>query len=377
MRTPVLVMVAVLAACSAPPPPMASPNARTWPARGESAPTVQLFTELGNGGVAAGPFTLELTLDAAFPRELVVKPAEPAFITRACENGLRHGTARWASVTDVQGDAATLSVVDGALHVKLSHAGVMSARVEGAITGSGCEYLGEVLRSVPTWHLVTVKVSGISGFEVTHLEQRSDCHDKVVVASGRALQLPTVTALDDDGAKFYPVNAPRAVALTLRGQGEVNVDEDERVRLSPGRTAIELDTTLPVRGLDGLYAVDAPSVTAAELELGLVRTLIKGSDWLPLVDGETYRLPFPERDNTVSVRANRIETTEGRLCSQAGDDWFVATSQTPETCSPTVPGDVDAYWPEVVKLTQAGECRATIGVRGTGLTRPTRFSVTY
>ncbi|MGV3623294.1 MAG: hypothetical protein ACO1OB_20915 [Archangium sp.] len=381
MRALLVAVAVVFSACNPPlePSPEAptnGPMTQTWSARGEFNPSIYVFSEIGNGGIAGGPLRMEFTLDEPFPQVLDVKPRAPAYVSR-CDNSTTWGTERFTTVTEVNGDAAILSVVDGQLHVELHHEGLMSARVEGVVTGAECDFGGETLSTIPTWHLVELKVSRFSGFEVTHREQRSTCGPKVIVAAGSSTSLPTVQALDAEGARFTPMNAPRPVSLTLRGDGDVFVNRDaiESVRLSPGRTRIELGTTLPVRGLESLTAVTSSAVTSADIELGLLISYIKGTQWRALSDGSIFQVPYPDDANDVAVRANRIETTEGTLCSQPASEWFFATSQTPSTCAPVISAGDGAQ--SVATLLAPGECRATVGLRGTSLQWSTRFTASF
>lgn len=382
MRALLVAVAVVVAACS---PPIQQPDeperdagvepiAQTWAARGETNPSVYVFTDLDDRGVANGPLSLQFAINAEFPQLIDVKPNFPAYVRRGCENGTKWGTERFTSISEVTGDAATLSIVDGQLHVELKHHGSFEARVDGVITGSDCRFGGTELINVPTSHKVDVRVVEIAGFEVTHFEQLAGCANKVIVAAGQPIQLPVAHALDVRDERLAPLNAPRPVKLTLRGEGDVFADP---VRLSAGRTAIELDTALPVRGLDAIYAVPSSSVTAAEIELGIVLTYIKGPQWADLADGALFRVPYPDDANNVAVRSNRIETTEGTLCSQPPSDWFFATSQTPSTCAPTPGESESSYGSSVVKLVEPGECRATIGIRGTNLTWSTRFTASF
>lgn len=390
MRHLSVAVAVVVAACSPPsevprePPNDAGvatrgPIVQTWSARGDANPSVYAFTDLEDGGVATGPLSLQFALNEQFPQIIDVKPNYPAYVRRGCDNGTQWGSERFTSVTQTSGDAAKLSIVDGQLHVELKSHGWFQARVDGVITGTDCTYRGNALVDVPTSHLVDIRVVEIAGFEVSHFAQRSGCGNKLVVAERQTIQLPKITALDVRDEELSPLNAPRPVTFRLRGEGDVLVDRaaTETVRLSPGRTAIELDTPLPVRGLDALYAVDAASVTAADVELGLVVTYIKGEQWHTLADGATYRVPYPDESNSISVRSHRVETTEGALCTQPPADWFVATVQTPSTCTSSGATGNTSYWSNVAKVIAAGECVATIGLRGTNLTWSTRFFTSF
>ncbi len=377
-----LLCLAVVAVCNCAPPQPPSPEPQplqehTTPPRVEATPTVTLYAELGDDGTAAAPLQLAFALDEAFPTVIDVKPTNPSYVTRGCDNGVRWGPAAFRRVSEVTGDAASLSIIDGALRVELKHEGRFSARVEGDVYNSGCEFNNAALEPVPTWHVIELRVTHISRFSVTHATGFNGCGGpQTVIAAGRPTSLPTVTTHDAEGAAFRPLNAPEPVQLMLRG--DFTLTDDKAAPLLPGRGAIAvtLNTALPVEGLHTLMAVAPSDLVDADVELGFVQAHAKGSGWHALEDGADFRLFYPEQDNVLAVRSPRFDTRHGALCGGPASDWFEADIATPDTCEATSL-DEPISWQPVAKVTKAGECRATVRVRGTSFSWPARFSTTW
>ncbi len=374
MRT--LLAVVLISSCQSPTHvEVDGGSSHTWPARTEAAPQISIYGEVNNAKVATQALVFALALGDAYPQVVTVRPSKPTYLIQGCSRAT-WGEARWSAITGLRGDAARLSIVDGALQVEIDRAGDMAFALEGEVTGVECTVGAETLTQVSLRNDVVLHVSAVSGFVVSHFAQDdAECADRVLLATSRSHQPPRITALDSHGRAFKPLNAPEPVAMTLRSDQPLFVGDTE-VQLPRGKTSIELDTTLPVRGLRVLEAVDSSSVTQATLKLQLMRATLKGATPADLTDGATFPIWHPEENNYVAVNYERITTTRGVLCSPPGEDWFEATSETPSTCAvDDLSYDKLASY-AVAKVLAAGECRLQVGIVGTQLTWPARFTTT-
>lgn len=365
-----LVLVAMFSGCSQPMPstPDGEVQTVTRPMRVEANPKTIVYGEIYNDGVAVDEQRFDFALGDAYPRSLNVG-VKPAYITRGCENGIKWGEERFLTLTDVTGDAAELSIIDGQLHVELKNEGTTSVLISGEIFNVACERSGVIETTIPSRHLATIRVSRVSKFTVTHPER---CAGPMVVAAKLPTEFPTVTAHQSSGAYFEPMNAPEPVGITLRGPVE---SDGNFVVLSRGKTLVELDTTLPREGLKDITAVEPSQVTNATIELGLVRQNLKGSEWLTLKDGDTHRLlMFDDRD-VVEVRPERIDTTEGTLCTPPGTDWFLGSTTTPDFCVAVAPNP-EIRWDTVAKIIAPGECAMNVKLRDTNFAWNVKFTTT-
>ncbi|MGV3623293.1 MAG: hypothetical protein ACO1OB_20910 [Archangium sp.] len=371
-----LIATSFLMACPQAPAPMPDGGNHTAvrPVRTDANPNIDVYAEISNDGVAADEQQLDVALGEPYPQVIDVG-VEPAYVTRGCENGLKFGKERLLSLSQVNGDAATLSIVGERLHVELKHEGFVTVTLSGEIYDVMCLRGGELKTTLPSRHLVTMRVSRISKFGVTHVSQGgSRCSGTpLVLAAMKPTSFPWVSAHDSQGALFQPINARDPVQLTLRADAPIEVVESD-VKLPPGRTVIELATTLPVEGLREIVLVEPSRVTSAEIELGVVRAYAKGNEWVRVGDGTSVQLVLPDEENTLAVRTSYVATSEGALCSTPAQDWFEATSSTPETCESFVGSSEEWLWQSVVKIIAPGECRATVKLRDTSLTWDARFT---
>lgn len=365
MRTSILAVL-LMTACSAPPVPpsdagvVASFTAEK-PMQLDANPKTTVHAEIYNDGVAVDEQRYDFALGAPYPQVLDVR-VEPAYITRGCENGLKFGKERFLTLSNVTGDAAELSVVNGQLHVELKHEGRMSATLTGEIYDVMCERSGELKTTLPARHLVEIHVSEISKFSVTHVAQGGRCNERpMLLASSKPTSFPWVTAHDAEGALFQPMNAPMPVKLTVRSTQEIRTEEADLgtdLLLPLGRSTIELDTSLPVEGIDAFMIVGPSAVTLMTVEFGVQRANVKGSEWVPVNDDVTLPIYLPAEDNFFTLRSTYVDTTEGTLCSTVGLDWFEARSDTPGTCVAT-PGN----GLQLAKIIAPGRCTIVVTMR--------------
>lgn len=376
MRTSIVVLL-MISGCSAPSMPVVDAghvDVAVKPMRLEANPKTYVYGEIYDDGVAVDEQRFDFALGEPYPQIIDVH-VEPAYITRGCANGLKFGKERFLALSNVTGDAAELSVVNGQLHVELKHEGLMSATLTGEIYDVMCERNGELKTTIPARHLVELRVSTISKFSITHVAQGPRCGtNPLIIASARPTSFPWVNAHEAGGALFQPMNAPDPVSVTLRAADPVRIEETDagvEVHLPVGRTAIELGTSLPIEGMQGIISVAPTDVTIVVLELGVMRANLKGSEWVTLVDDATVRIHLPDEDNFVAVRTTYVDTTMGTMCGSPGLDWFVATTETPSTC---VPASGDDF--QVAKIIGPGTCSVKVKLRETSSNWSMRFTTT-
>lgn len=386
-----LVTVIALTACEAPPAsePMdperdSSPDLLsgahelTLPASYASSHEVIVFTEL-EGESTRGLTELSYGLADGYPRQVEISAGDGFILDDACR--LEPGTVVWRSITDVQGTAASLELVGGALAVELREEGTVTALLEGEIAATHCTFGDEAtVTTVPLQHQVVLRVARVEGFVVETFHQvLADCREAVVLPSDALLWAPTARPLDGAGQPFAPLNAPSPVTITLRSDGALTpADEAGQLRAGPGEVAVSVDTTLPVHGLQRFDVVGPDALTAVEAALYLQKAASKGSVAEPIEDGMSYRVFFPELSNTVDVRVDSAMTTHGKLCANVPGSWFASSSSTPEQCA-AGPVDPEELWSgqvPVATIRAAGECRLQVTIPGTSHEWNTRFTTT-
>lgn len=377
MRNTLLLASLLFAACAQPLTPEIDGGTYsvTRAERLEENPNIMVYGEIYSDGVAADERNFDLALGATYPQTVMVGVA-PAYITRGCQNGIRWGKERFLAITQVMGDAATLSIVDGKLRTELKHEGVVSAVVTGEIYDVECERDEGTLTTVPSRHLMAIRVSGISKLAVVHDEHNSACRaDVLVVPANEAQSFPRLMTFNTEGAQFFPINAPRPAAITLTTSAPLTLEEGVNVWLTlpRGKATVEVDTNVPVDGLREIVAVEPSQVTSASVDLGIERSFSKGSQWVEYVEDKAYQLFDLQLGHYLALRTRYIETTEGALCAQPGNDWFEASTETPRICEST---GGDASLGVVAKITSYGECKATVKLRDTNLSWNARFSTT-
>ena len=128
--------------------------------------------------------------------------------------------------------------------------------------------------------------------------------------------------------------------------------------------------TLQVRGVKTFEVVGPESLIAAEGSLFLEVATAKGSTSLPIEDGKSYPIWFPEEHNAALLRLTAVTTQAGRLCEAVPASWFAVTSSTPAQCAP-VPSSSGA------SIVAAGECQFEVSLPGSDLSWSAAVSTTH
>lgn len=386
-----LVAVIALTACEAPPAAEPTDPERdespdllggahelTLPASYASSHEVIVYAELG-GEQTTGLTELSYGLADGYPRRVEITAGNGFILDNACR--LEPGTVVWRSIADVQGTAASLDLVGGALAVELREEGTVTALLAGEIAATHCTFGDEpAVTTVPLQHRVVLRVARVEGFVVEQFHQvLADCWESVVLPSDALLWAPTAKPLDGAGQPFEPLNAPSPVTITLRSDGALTpADEAGQFWAGPGEVAVSVDTTLPVHGLQRFDVVGPDALTAVEAALYLQKAASKGSVVERIEDGMSYRVVFPALRNTVDVRVDSAMTTHGKLCANVPGTWFASSSSTPEQCAagPFDPEEFSSGQVPIATIHAQGECRLEVTIPGTGHAWKTQFTTT-
>ncbi|MFY0540524.1 hypothetical protein [Nannocystis pusilla] len=130
--------------------------------------------------------------------------------------------------------------------------------------------------------------------------------------------------------------------------------------------AIDVATTLPVRGLTSFTVVGPEALTSVDAALHLTRAAAKGSISEPIEPDMSYALFFPDQRNSVELRVLAASTELGKLCADPPAAWFVSTSTTPGQCTaPAASDDEFTSFIPVARVVTAGECRLDVELPGT------------
>ncbi len=350
----------------------------TLPASYASSHEVIVYAEL-EGESTTVLTELSYGLADGYPRRVEISAGNGFILDDACR--LEPGTVVWRSIADVQGTAASLDLVGGALTVELREEGTVTALLAGEIAATDCTFGDEpAVTTVPLQHRIVLRVARVEGFVVEQFHQvLADCWDAMVLPSDALLWAPSARPLDGAGQPFAPLNAPSPVTITLRSDGALTpADEAGQFWAGPGEVAVSVDTPLPVHGLQAFDVVGPDALTAVEAALYLQKTASKGTVVERIEDGMSYRVFFPELRNTVDVRVDSAMTTHGKLCANVPGSWFASSSATPEQCA-AGPVEPEEFWSgqvPIATIRAEGECRLQVTIPGTAHEWNTQFTTT-
>ncbi|MDI1484606.1 hypothetical protein [Polyangium sp. y55x31] len=376
-----LVFALVLAACAdGPAPDSAEPSpvhTLTLPARYASSSDVVAYAELANGQ-AKEETELTYALADGYPREVTLVPKDGFVLSSDCK--MHPGPVVWQSIADVQGTAAAVEIVGGALAVELREEGTVTVLLEGEITGQQCPSEdGSIATALPLQHRLVLHVERVTGFVVEQFHQQlAGCWDAMVLPAGAPLWAPTARPLDATGKPFSAVNAPAPVALTLQSNGDLTSGPGVTyMTAGPGTVTVSVDTTLPVQGMQAFEVVGPDALTSVEASFYLRKAALKGNVSEPIEEGASYKLFLPEESNGVDLHVEEAMTTHGKLCENVPGAWFASESSTPVQCDASV-GVVDPFASSTIPVAaigDAGECRLWVTIPGTTQRWATRFSI--
>lgn len=343
----------------------------TLPAKYAATHDDLLYAELDGDQAIAG-VELSYALADAYPSRVTITPESAYVLAPECQ--AQPGPVVWRTIAELEGDAARLELVDGALSLELRAEGTVSALLEGDVTEQACDLADAPVTTVPLQHRVVIHVHRPTGFVIeTFHQQLGDCPDTVILPAGVPLWAPTALPLDAKGKPFAALNAPAPVAITLRSSGALTSD-DIYLTAEPGAVSLTVDTPLPVHGLDAFDVIGPAALTSVDAALYLQKAAAKGTVLEPITAGESYALFFPDLRNTVDLRVDAAATARGPLCANIPAAWFTATTATPERCTATA-GDPDATGLiPVADIRGPGECRLEVTMPGTAFAWSTRFS---
>ncbi|MDC0745315.1 hypothetical protein [Polyangium mundeleinium] len=382
-----LVLGLALAACAdSPAPDAAAPSpgpgapvhTLTLPASYASSSDVVAYADLAKGQ-AKEETELTYALAEGYPRDVTLV-AKGGFVLSS-ECSISPGQVVWQSITDVQGTAAGVDLVGGALAIELREEGTVTVLLEGEITGQHCPSEdGSTATVVPLQHRLVLHVERVAGFVVEQLHQQlADCWNTMVLPSDAPLWAPTARPLDATGKPFSPVNAPAPVALTLRSNGDLTPGPGSTdLTAGPGTVTVSVDTTLPVQGMQAFEVVGPDALTSVEASFYLRKAALKGNVSEPIEEGTSYSLFLPEESNGVDLHVDAAMTTLGKLCANMPQAWFASASSTPAQCEASV-GAVEPFASSILPVAaigDAGECRLSVTIPGTAQRWTTRFSIT-
>lgn len=318
-----------------------------------------------DGDRASARAELAYGLHPDYPDLVTLLPGVGMVLAPECQ--AQQGELVWHSLAEVEGNAAGLELRAGALAIELREEGTVSALLHGELRGQDCGLPG-VTTVVPLAHRIVLQVDRVVGFKVEQFHQQlGDCHDRVVLPADATLWAPTARALDDHDTALELINAPTPVGITLRSPGALEAGPDAWSLIAePGLVAIDVATTLPVRGLASFTVVGPEALTSVDAALHLQRAANKGSISEPIEPGMSYPLFFPDQRNTVELHVDAATTELGKLCADPPAGWFVSTSTTPDRC--TAPAASDDEWTgfiSVARVVTTGECRLAVELPGT------------
>ncbi|MRG96301.1 hypothetical protein [Polyangium spumosum] len=374
------VFALALAACADEPAPgsVAPVHTLTLPAAYTSSSEVLVFAAVEDGR-ASDEAELTYGLLEGYPREVTLVPRHGYVVLPACQM-LEPGPVVWQSIADVQGTAAAVELVDGALAVELREEGTVTVLLEGEISGQHCTSAdGSIATMLPLQHRIVLHVERVTGFVVEQIhQQRAGCEDTVVLPSGAPFWAPTARPLDATGEPFSPTNAPAPVALTLQSDGGLSHGPSDPLLIAgPGAVTVSAETTLPVQGLSAFEVVGPDALTSVEASLYLRKVASKGNVSELIEEGASYTLFYPEEQNGVDLHVEAATTTHGALCANVPGAWFVSASSTPAQCEGSVGIDepFSSTTIPVATIGAPGECRLSVTIPGTAEGWTTRFSV--
>ena len=382
-----VVLFVALTGCGVPPVAMPVPEPVPQPVADLVVPAelaaqgaVSIYAQL-DGGAAVFASEQSYVLGDGYPSQVTLAPTGLVYVAAAGCSYAVPPTAHWYTLSEVTGDAATLVLDGGTLTVSLQHEGTVTALLEGELIGARCEVGGVTRGTYPLRHRLTLRVHRVASFVVEHTHQLwPGCNGATLVApAGIELSFPRVHPVDVAGVELRAANAPRPVALRLRSPADslVGTDTGWRFTAEKGKVEVVVDTTLPVRGLQAFELVAPSSLSSLEASLQLTRTASKGSVSLPIEDGKSYRVFFPDEPNTVDVKVGAVVTALGPLCAPVPAAWFAATTSTPGQCVTPVRGmAASSAWTPVASIVSAGECRVEVTVPGTAHRWAASFSTT-
>lgn len=344
----------------------------TLPARYAATHDELLYAQL-DGAQAVAEAELSYALADAYPSRVTITPESAYVLAPECQ--AQPGPVVWHTIAEVEGDAAGLELVDGALSVELRDEGTVSALLQGDVSEQACDLADAPVTTIPLQHRVVIHVHRPTGFVIETLHQQlGDCPDTVILPVGVPLWRPTAQPLDAEGKPFAAFNAPTPVAITLRSSGALTTHA-KYLTAEPGTVSLTVDTPLPVHGLDAFEVIGPAALTSVDAALYLQKAAAKGTVLEPIAAGKSYALFFPEMRNTVDLRVDAAATARGPLCANIPAAWFASTTATPERCAATA-GDPDATGLiPVADIRGPGECRLEVTMPGTTFAWSTRFSI--
>lgn len=316
-----------------------------------------------DAGVATMETDLSYALGDGYPEALTLTPGQTVYVVNGCT--LTIGTASWSNLTAVQGTAATLTLAANALSIDLREEGVVTAVLEGQLTGVSCMVEGNSVTSLPLRQAVTMRVRRVASFVVESLHQtRIGCEQKVVLPSAGTLWLPTVHPVDSAGERFEATNAEVPVAMTLRSTGGLSRVGEYALEATQGHVDVSLDTTKPVQGLKDFEVVDPEALTTVQAALFLRKATAKGSVTEEIAEGGSHQLYFPDRENLVELQVEQAATHLGTLCATLPASWLSAVSTTPGQCVPASGEQFGSGLP-VVAILGLGRCEVEVTIAHT------------
>ncbi|MDI1435307.1 hypothetical protein [Polyangium sorediatum] len=365
-------------AAEPPPGPAAPVHTLTLPASYASSSKVDAYAEFANG-LAKEETELTYGLSEGYPRDVTLVAKNGFVLSSDCS--ISPGQVVWQSIADVQGTAAMVALVDGALAIELHEEGTVTVLLEGEITEQHCPSGdGSMATAVPLQHRLVLHVKPVAGFVIEQFDQRlADCWDTLVLPSDAPLWAPTARPLDAMENPFSPVNAPAPVALTLRSHGDLTSGPGSTyLTAGPGTVTVSVDTTLPVQGMQVFEVVGPDALTSVEASFFLRKAALKGNVSEPIEEGTSYTLFLPEESNGVDLHVDAAMTTHGKLCANMPESWFASSSSTPAQCEASV-GGVEPFASSIMPVAaigDPGECRLSVTIPGTTQRWTTRFSIT-
>lgn len=347
----------------------------TFPAVLAASHELLTYADL-DGDQASARTELAYGLHPDYPDRVTLRPGVGMILAPECQ--AQQGELVWHSLAEVEGSAAGLELRAGALAIALREEGTVSALLHGELRGQDCALPG-VTTVVPLAHRIVLQVDRVAGFRVEQFHQQlGDCHDRVVLPADAPLWAPTARALDDHDDVLELINAPTPAGITLRSPGALTAGPDPWSLIAePGLVAIDVATSLPVRGLASFTVVGPEALTSVDAALYLRRAASKGSLSDPIEPGMSYALFFPDQRNTVELHVDTATTELGELCADPPAAWFVSTSTTPAVC--TAPAASDDAWTgfiSVARVVTTGECRLAVELPGTAHRWATWFRTT-
>ncbi|MBL8971486.1 MAG: hypothetical protein JNK56_12935 [Myxococcales bacterium] len=335
-----------------------------------------LYTDL-DGDHASVATELHYGLHASYPRAVTVLPGTGLILAPECQP--RPGDVVWHTLTELDGDAAGLTLAAGALAVDLRAEGTVTALLTGELQGQSCTLPGGLVTTVPLAQRIVLRVDQVAGFTVEQFHQQlGDCPDRVVLPADAPLWAPTARPFNARAELFAPINAPTPVGITLRSPGALTAGADPwQLIAQPGVVTIAVDTTLPVRGLGSFTVIGPDALTSVAAALYLKTSASKGTVSEPIADGGSYPLFFPDQPNTVELHVDAATSELGKLCANLPAAWFAVSTTTPARCdAPAASDDPLTSFIPIARIRAPGECRLAVQIPGTTHRWTTHFRTT-